>query len=188
VTAVLDALDQLDQSVEPLGLYACHDLEPRLPPSSLKYEWTAALGPALAKLGATDLYAPSPFDRPRFWLAPLGPCELVLRRVAKIKVRHFGSAYRVDDRVDYANRWARADIPHLLNGLRYPDPDRPRGFQALVLIGFARGAQPFRQELGALKGAMRGLEMLNRSWPDRYGRAFSVGLTAWWLPSAVIAA
>jgi hypothetical protein len=183
----LDALEELDQAAAPLGLYSCHDLDPNRPASHLYREWAAALQPALVRLGATDVSARAPFDRLQFHLAPFGRSELAVRRLAKVKVRRFGSVYRVDDRVDYAARWAKADLPDLLNTLRYPEKGWAKAFRMVILIAFARETHPFRQELGAVKRDMRGLELLNRSWPDRHGRAFFVGLTAWWPPSPVAA-
>ena len=144
--------------------------------------------PALVQIGARELYAAAPYDRAIFMLSPFGQCRVTLRRVAKIKVRRFGSAYRVDDRVDYADRWARADIPGLLNELRHPKAQWQKGLQAVLLVSFGREAEPFEREVAALGSSMQGLEFETRAWPDRYGRAFSVGLMAWWRVPAGFAA
>jgi hypothetical protein len=178
--AVLNALDALDVADGPHGLYSCHDLEPSRPPTSLYREWNVGLRPALEQLGATELSARSPFAEPSFHLAGLGLCELRIRRVATIKVRRFGSAYRVDDRVDRSQHWQAADVGALLNGLRYPPTGRR--LSMVVLIGFAREARPLERELREVARDQQGLESVQRCWPDRYGRAFSVGVTVWWRP------
>jgi hypothetical protein len=181
---VLNALDALDVADGPHGLYSCHDLEPSRPPTSLYREWNVGLRPALEQLGATELSARSPFAEPSFHLAGLGLCELLIRRVATIKVRRFGSAYRVDDRVDRSEHWAAADVGALLNGLRYPRAERHR-CSMVVLMGFAREEHPLERELRQIARDTKGLESAERSWPDRYGRAFSVGVTVWWRPSSM---
>jgi len=188
VTALLESLDVLDQSLDPHGLYACHDLDPAGSARTLHREWATALQPALVQLGARDFFASAPFDQATFTLSPLGQCQVTLRRLAKIRVRRFGSAYRVDDRVEYPERWRRADIPALLNDLRHPKPQARNGLHVLVLVGFTREAQPFEKELESMESAMRGLEFQTRTWLDRYGRAFSVGLMAWWRASGPFAA
>jgi hypothetical protein len=185
---VLAALDALDVADAPHGLYAGHDLEPTRAPTSLYREWNVGLRPALERSGATDLYARSPFAHPTFHFPEIGACELLIRRVATIKVRRFGSAYRVDDRADRSAHWADAGIAALTNGLRYPRSDGPRRLSMVVLIGFAREAAPLERELQQLARDTRGLESASRCWPDRYDRAFSVGVTVWWAPPSAPAA
>lgn len=181
---VMNALDALDVADGPHGLYSCHDLEPTRPPTSLYREWNVGLRPALERFGATELSARSPFAEPSFHVAGLGLCELHIRRVATIKVRRFGSAYRVDDRADRSEHWDAADIGTLLNRLRHPRQWQRR-LTMVVLIGFAREARPLERELQQIARDMQGLESAERSWPDRYGRAFSVGVTVWWRPPIV---
>ena len=183
--AVITALDALDIADAPHGLYAGHDLDPLRTPTSLYREWTVGLWPALQQLGATDVYARSPFAQPSFHLPEVGRCALHIRRIALIKVRRFGSAYRVDDRADRSARWADADVATLLNRLRYPRAGRFHPVPLVVLIGFAREATPLGRELQQLTRETRGLESARRAWVDRYGRAFSVGVSVWWAPPGV---
>ncbi len=201
---LLDALQAFDETTAPLGLYACEEYKAKDTPHPRLYqEWHLCLKPCLETLGCET---GRPNDRDlragHFWFT--GPNEtrgqIELVRTSKIKVRKYGSAYRVDPHNKYEERWASLGLGDKVRELcrfanernaplpQTPDPylvlrRRAERARVLLFVGFAAENPPFANELTELEKQCRpqnyGVSQTTRFWEDRYGRRFNVCLAAW---------
>ena len=200
VDSILDALEAFDLRTAPFGLYACEEYQAQgdQPHPRFRQEWKLCLKPCLAGLGcrpASKLWVPRgpipgdpgghaglfSFDLPDGG----GLAEATLVRTAKIKVRKFGSAYRLDRQVKFRERWQALRLNQHLNGLWKPRrwSARDAALQIVLFLGFAAERDPFREELAELEAQVRwdrhDVRFRSRTWPDPHDRFFSLKLAAW---------
>ncbi|MFN3649135.1 MAG: hypothetical protein ACK47B_06100 [Armatimonadota bacterium] len=189
---LFDGLEALDREAAPLGLYASEEYRANGEPfGRLHHEWHRALKPTLERWGCHDLWWRAPHRRydavHHFGGTAADGSEVTIAAVklSKIKVRRFGSAYRVDPQRDFSDRWEELGLRRRLSELwKPPEYSRRKHYRDLVLlIGFAREPDPFRAELDELRVDLnweqRGVVCHTRSWEDRYDRRFQVLLCAW---------
>lgn len=179
---LLDALEEFDKSTPPLGLYACEELLPPSPRPNYHPEWTLCLKPYLKQLDASLSSGEIRQGSVAFHLPGGTEVSLRLLRTSKVKVRKFGSRYRVDPHNKYEERWRELQLEqHLRQLWKY------NWRRVLLFIGFDRAAEPFEEELASLSATTRwekrNIGYLTRTWPDRYERSFSVRLCAWFHPA-----
>jgi hypothetical protein len=111
--------------------------------------------------------------------------ELVMVRISKIKVRRYGSAYRVDPHNDYLERWDKLRLNKRLSDLWKPSALEQGwvGMRLFIFIGFAQEAEPFHKELWQLDEQLHweehGALYQTHCWEDRYERHFNIRLSAW---------
>ena len=187
---LLNALDSFDTYTLPLGLYACEEFRAKDKPFlRLHQEWHQSLKPCLESLGCR-LRLEDVRDG-RFWFdLPDGThAELRVVRTSKIKVRKFGSAYRIAPHQKYQERWQELRLDRELSDLWKPSAlaERHIGLRLFLFIGFAKEAEPFGKELRQLEEMLRwdeqGAHYETRSWADREERHFFVRLSAWCRPN-----
>ncbi len=183
---ILEALDAFDRVAGPYGLYAAEEYRmSRKPAGRLQQEWQLGIKPALEAAGCRITYG-----RPRegnflFLTEDGASVNLRMVRTSKVKVRKFGSAYRVDDHQRYQDRWDELRLDRELSDLWKPSKvDGKRlSYGIFILIGFASEDPPFGKELGELKRDVdwdrRQVSYDTMTWSDRYGRSFNVRLSSW---------
>src|SRR5688572_20041448 len=96
---LLDALQNFDTEVLPLGLYASDDLVADRPPGPKFQEWHRALYPLLRSYGVRGPKfdeADANVSMCRCSVPEVGLVEIVLVKFSNIKVRKHGSGYHVD--------------------------------------------------------------------------------------------
>ncbi|MCX6049515.1 MAG: hypothetical protein NT075_30820 [Chloroflexi bacterium] len=187
-TALFDALEALDQQLDGFGLYAIREYQKKAaklhPP--LVQEWTLAIRPTLQQLGDPVLGQPG---RGVFQvtLADQRRVGLKFLNLSSVKVRKYGSQHRIDPYQDYSARWETIDWEKWLWSLwkAHWGYFERGGFdiRGILLIGFDDKADPLGKEITALQQAVdwekHGAHYQSRQWPDRYGRAIWVRLSAW---------
>lgn len=182
--AILDRLAYFDEEIAPLGLYAAGDLVGEKPQKMrwVEYlfrqqhpEWFGALAGLFGKQATYN----AGFLWPKY-----GQISLKISKISKIKVRKFGSKYRIDKQENFAQRWEELhldkEIGHVWSQGHSRRPDETR---IVLFIGFDRVQSPFERELNALK-AHRNREAHNivffsREWEDRYERNFWIRIAIW---------
>jgi hypothetical protein len=192
---LLNALDSFDEEALPLGLYACEEFQMRDKPYPRLYqEWVLCLAPCLERFGFKPFLPPP--SKPNDYMVREGKFsfrlpdkkygEFHIVRTSKVKVRRFGSAYKVDARAKYAERWRELRLDRRLTDLWKPSSlaESPSvGLRLFLLIGFARENEPFGKELTALESQLewenQNVEYATRIWNDREGRAFFVRTSLW---------
>lgn len=189
---LLDALEVLDQKTAPFGLYACEEYRAKTEPfPRLHQEWHLALKPRLQQLGCRTM-GPGPIaDRggptlagTYFTTADGTGMRMVVARISKVKVRKFGSAYRVDPQKRFRERWDELRLHRILGQLWTPSEVNSRDqLHLLLLICFAKEEEPFAAELSELDQQIHwrshGAQFLSRTWLDSYERGLHVRLCAW---------
>jgi hypothetical protein len=198
-TIALDALEAFDRETAPLGLYACEESGNRPEPAPrLQLEW-ARIAQSLSAAGCRVQTGQirrrprAPFNASEvvdFSLPDRGRARMRMIRTSKVKVRRFGSAYRMDLHVKYAERWNELRMDRLLSDLWKPSTlayDR-HDLRLLLFIGFAAEARPFHQELTRLEREVdwqrHAASYETRCWSDRFERGFGVRLCCWSHPGA----
>jgi hypothetical protein len=189
---LLDSLEQFDSDTLPLGLYASDELVENQPPRPRYQEWDKALLPCLklqipqASLGYYTLR----FSRVNLstsqttcHIPHIGNTEIVLIKFSNIKVRKYGSRYRVDNHKNRMQRWKEIDLSGRISGL-WKQPDLPqKAARILLFIGFDKSARPLERELGRLHETLnwekKAVVYSTRTWRDKAERGFSVRLSAW---------
>jgi hypothetical protein len=198
---LMNVLEQFDEKILPLGLYSCDDLAEQ-PVSNRRIqrnylrrnyarqsyqEWVMAIEPYLSGEGYTasqphclkDYVYASRFDIPE-----IGRVNLTIARLAKIKVRKYGSSYRVDIHEQRAQRWAEMQLDSDISKVwhRAKQANIP-GMEILLLIGFDKAKNPLGQELLELQDSLhweeKGVTYLSRAWDDKANRGFRVRLATW---------
>lgn len=184
--ALLDALEAFDKQTLPLGLYACDEFQMKDRPfPRLHQEWHLCLKPCLEARGCRLGYIDLRDGQASFTLPEGTRVEMHLVRTSKIKVRKFGSAYRVDSHNKYHERWQALRLDRELSGLWKPSAlaESYVGLRLFLFIGFAAEAEPFGKELGALDAQLEwdkhGAGYQTRVWADRQDRRFFVRLSLW---------
>jgi len=187
--ALLDALEEFDQSTAPLGLYASEELMADGQFASRKsarrpQEWHRCIAPLLQRLrcGVQDY-----LNDPWAWVTvrDFGVIRLHLIKISKIKVRKYGSCYRIDNHENYKERWQQLRMDRLLSDLWSPSSlaQSDVRLRILVFIGFDKADDPFGRELSRLHQDLnwdnQGASYSTRTWADRYERGFHVRLSAW---------
>ena len=181
---MLDALDEFDKSISPLGLYSSDDLGGRNRGRHPQWnEWTKCLAPHLQKQGSEgvekylDEKQKTLFDVPE-----LGFTQFQIVRLSKIKVRKFGEHYQMDKHRNYADRWEDASMKKHLTNL-WSETDDVVKLRLLLLIGFDKTEMPFGGALHELLQATNWqnheVQYFTRTWQDRYERNFGVRLSLW---------
>jgi len=187
---LLAALDAFDRRTLPLGLYACDEFKAKDKPfPRLHQEWHLCLKPCLEALGCSAAWADLRGGRFSFNLPDGTRAEMRVARTSKIKVRRYGSAYRIEPHNKYQERWQELRLDRELSDLWKPSAlaEQHIGVRLFLFIGFAKEAEPFGKELAQLE------EMLGwdrneahyetRCWADRENRHFFVRLSAWCRPN-----
>lgn len=184
--ALLDALEAFDRTTAPLGLYACEGYGAGDGPfPRLHQEWHLCLKPRLEELGCRIDRASIRGGAFHFTLPEGVRAEMAFARTSKIKVRKFGSAYRIDPHHQYAERWKELRLGRRIGDLWKPSAlaETWVGLRLFLFVGFAGEAEPFEKELTLLRDQLRwnehGVDYRTRSWPDRYARHFTVRLSVW---------
>jgi hypothetical protein len=190
---LLSVLEEFDEAVLPFGLYASDDLagtdatkaNTKSKPS--RQEWHKALAPYLQTEGyrAGRLMSINPYTyRIWFHLPELGSVHLTVVRFSKIKVRKYGSSYRVDIHEARAERWKEVDVSRRISRLwKLPDDEASQDIEVVLLIGFDKAKEPLSRELlelqRSLKWETKDVVYLTRAWEDKAKRGFAVRLAAW---------
>ena len=187
---LLDALDAFDVKTLPLGLYACDEFRAKDKPfPRLHQEWHLCLKPCLEALGCSAAWADLRGGRFSFNLPDGTRAEMRVVRTSKIKVRKFGSAYRIDVHSKFQERWRELRLDRELSDLWKPSAlaERHIGLRLFLFIGFAKEEKPFGRELAQLEEMLRwnesGTLYETRSWADREDRHFFVRTSAWSRPN-----
>jgi hypothetical protein len=185
---LMAALETFDRTTAPLGLYACEEYRAKDKPfPRLHQEWQLALKPRLKQLGCRPGWANAHSGDFGFALPDRTHIQMGMASISKIKVRKFGSAYRVDPQRDYPERWNQLRLDRTLSKLWKPSAfaDPWRGLDLFLLIAFAEEPEPVEKELAQLREQLQweenGVAYYSRSWADRYGRHFYVRLCGWTL-------
>jgi hypothetical protein len=192
-TALLNALETLDQQLDGFGLYAIREYQKHgdIPHPSLMQEWEMAIRPTLQQIGASaggrpkqGLFSVTLKDQRRVGIKVF--------KLSSVKIRKYGSQHRIDPYRDYSDRWEEIRWEKWLWSLWKADPSyfgyRPFDVRMLVLIAFDDKANPLAKEIDALQQAVdwekHGALYQSRQWADRYGRAIWVRLSAWSYPAS----
>ncbi|MBW4464097.1 MAG: hypothetical protein KME07_01485 [Pegethrix bostrychoides GSE-TBD4-15B] len=208
---LLTVLEQFDEAILPFGLYASDDLAAENKPLRQKplrqkpprQEWYTksrrrepsrqelhkALVPYLEMQGCSigaSYHNPKSHSAYsiRFDVPKLGSVNCTVVRLSKIKVRKYGSAYKVDIHEKRAERWNDADIKQYINRLWKPSElETNQYIELLLLIGFDKAEVPLQQELlelqQSLKWEVKDVVYLTRAWNDKAERGFGIRLAAW---------
>jgi hypothetical protein len=181
---LFDFLVDFDASIPPLGLYACDDLPTNERRKSRHQEWHRGLRPRLTQIGCSvrdDFY-----DQEATLAVPgVGYTKLKLARISKIKVRKYGSHYRLDRLENYGERWESLKLGKELSNLWKPSSlaDRSVKMRVVLFLGFDKVEDPFGKELSELEQTVswgnRDVIYETRSLRDRYDRNFSMRMSAW---------
>lgn len=186
---IMDALQAWDEATLPLGLYSASEewvagekLRPRY------NEWEGAIVPYLTQQNCAAIYYRqgnrlgyrAAFDAPE-----IGKTNLVVARFSNIKVRKYGSSYRVDKHEKRTERWEELDLSGQISSL-WKQPDysgQPLQAKILLLIGFDKTQRPLEREMTELNDALRweqkNVVFATRTWPDKANRGFGVRLSVW---------
>ncbi len=188
-TSLLDALETLDQQLDGFGLYAIREVQKNkdaLHPPFVQ-EWERAIRPTLQQMGYPVAGQPS---RGVFSVTLPDQRRVGIKffNISSIKVRKYGSQYRIDPYRNYSERWETIDWEKWLWSLwkaHWGYFERGSfAARSIVLIGFDDKADPLGKEITALQQAVdwekHGAHYQSRQWPDRYGRAIWVRLSAWY--------
>ncbi|MBK7998906.1 MAG: hypothetical protein IPK15_09380 [Verrucomicrobia bacterium] len=180
---LLVKLQAFDAAIAPLGLYAAeeHQMQDK-PRRRLEVEWGQCLKPAMKAMGCNPVGRVF-YERDQasieFQQGGTIGCLKVIR-LSKIKVRRYGSAYRVDPHHDFSTRWKDANLGGALNRLEEYH-SRPGGL--LLFLGFAVEAEPFASEIDELQAGssfqQRFSNATTRTWDDPHGRGFKVLAALW---------
>ncbi len=141
---------------------------------------------ALTKQGISEEARDGAFN---FNLPDKTRAEMRVVRTSKIKVRKFGSAYRLEPHNKYEERWQELRMDRDLSNLWKPSAlaERHIGLRLFLFIGFAKEPEPFGKELAQLSEQLRwsesGSSYETRTWADREDRHFFVRLSAWSRPN-----
>ena len=192
-------LEDFDRSIPPLGLYACDDLpttdknlftnvQEEVASSRVAAIKTRHLGlkPRLELAGCrvrtTFLSEGHSLDVP-----DVGETHLKILKISKIKVRKFGSHYRVDRTENYRRAAGTAwdstrNCSNLVEGVLSLADGRLR-MRVLLFIGFDKADDPFSKELSRLKEAVdwdaHDVTYETKVFTDLYERNFHIRLSAW---------
>ena len=115
----------------------------------------------------------------------IGYTTLKLVRISKIKVRKYGSHYRVDRLENYGERWESLKLGKELSNLWKPSSlaDRSVKMRVVLFLGFDKVEDPFARELSELGQSVpwgdRDVTYETRILRDRYDRNFSIRMSAW---------
>lgn len=188
--ALLNALDTFDAKTLPLGLYACEEYRAKDKPFvRLHQEWHLCLKPCLEAFGCSVGWANIRDGEFHFDLPDGTRAEMRIARTSKIKVRKFGSTYRIEPHNRYEERWQELRLDRELSNLWKPSAlaDGHIGPRLFLFIGFAKEADPFGKELAQLREQLRwgenGAQYETRCWADRENRSLFVRLSAWIRPN-----
>ena len=177
---LLNALEAFDAKTIGLGLYSSEDLT-SLGYSAIHQEWHKCLKTRLEKLQLRVSFDPAVEGLLRIITADRNVISLKALRISKIKVRKFGSSYRLDPHLEYPKRWKDLKFGTHLRNLWSPSYEKQS--KILLFIGFDAKREPFCDELGKLmeKYAFekQGVTYLTRFWEDIYERNFSIRLCSW---------
>lgn len=178
------ALKDFDRATAPLGLYACEEFRAKdRPYPRLHQEWHLCLQPLIRQLGGQTGWGNIREGEFQFSLSE--GVRLKLLRTSKIKVRKFGSHYRVDRQQKFQERWAGLRLDRALSDLWKPSSlaQQHVGLRVVLFIGFAQEDDPFRKELASLHAAVNWDEhktnYTTEAWEDGNGRNFNIKVCCW---------
>ncbi|HEX8833369.1 MAG TPA: hypothetical protein VF719_04175 [Abditibacteriaceae bacterium] len=185
---LLDALQQYDESILPLGLYSSNDLVLAGKAKPPLAEWHDGIVPHLRSLA----FKGRSIKMNRSYSYSLenkeaGTVHLSIVKYSKIKVRQYGSGYHVDMHENRDERWEALDISGHLSAL-WKQPDvyttiYKAQARMFLLIGFDKAQRPLERELNSLQTILRpedkNVVFRTRHWPDRAGRGFGIRLAVW---------
>jgi hypothetical protein len=186
---LLDALDQFDSDILPLGLYSGDDLVEHNPRYSTYQEWERAIVPYFTTVAGCECENLYPISRNvtscDVLIPEFGQANLILVRASHIKVRKYGSGYQVDKRDDRSYRWKELDFGTFLYNLPHRKPLFEAAWRAklLLFMGFDNSPTPFRRELEELclkpGWPSENVNHYTRTWKDKAKRGFSIHLSLW---------
>ncbi len=184
---LLTALEDIDRAHPPYGLYASDELVTTNPRRHYFQEWHRGLAPYLESTGAKiSLVTPALRHQTASFSFPgIGRSRLRLLTLSKIKVRKYGSRYRVDKHESFDERWRESDLARIISKLwKQPEPyDVGTPLGIVIFLGYDKAQRPFETELTQLEKSLRwtqrGVLYLTRSWPDLYGRGFGIRTSVW---------
>lgn len=190
VEQLFDALQEFDRTVQPFGLYSVRDIPSQVKPQDVvrPFKQQIELRGDLQEIhefcdDLADVRRWGGSDDPHFHLAvpDFGSVSLQMVRIAKIKVRQYGSRYHLDKHLNYEHRWENLELDKEILKLRQRRAENM--WQMLLFLGFDKAQRPFERELGELKSHQErvnsGLEYFERSWDDANGRGFKIKLALW---------
>jgi hypothetical protein len=191
--AILDAVQEFDFNTAPYGLYSVRDLAvdiarekalDHFTDSIRRHKQYQEIAPFADELRRVTAWAKQD-EFQRTWNLPDETgVEVRCIRLAKIKVRKFGSSYHVDKHENFAHRWAACNLGSAISRL-WSDGRDTAIVRAVLFIGFDNALRPFERELNALnphrKHAERGAAFTSQEWLDVHGRGFRVRAALWTL-------
>jgi len=182
-TLLLDALDALDLEEAPHGLYGilqAHAANGKLP--TLAYLLASPTGKlaVLRRAGLRSYHRRLHSDDLGFAVEGVGEVALRVLDYATTKVRHYGSAYRLDTHHAKETRAPDWELESLLPKLRNLHPKDVHG--VLLVAHFAAS-----NEIAPVLGRSTDPVFLNRyrlahlarEWEDRQGRVFQTAVHLW---------
>jgi hypothetical protein len=181
---LLDVLERFDASIPPFGLYASNECSPTGKARNL--EWYQALKPHFEKM-KTRPWTSYTFPANEAHIRHLDGSISLLRlvKVSGVKVRKFGSHYRLDKSEDFRQRWEEQKLDKRVSALWSPSTQSLHlvTMNMLLFIGFDKAQMPFEREIKDLQAQVdwepHGVTFRTRIWPDRYDRNFHVRLAIW---------
>jgi hypothetical protein len=184
---LLNALEAFDRAHPPYGLYASDELVTSNPRRHYYEEWHRGLKPYLESIGAkvADFNLRSRQPIAYFDLPGVGSSRIKVLTLSKIKVRKYGSRYRVDRHESFDERWLESDIGKSISVFwKQAEPDRSDAVLGLVVfIGYDKAQRPFEAELVQLKELLKwdrhGVVYCTRTWQDIYERGFGIRTCVW---------
>lgn len=181
---LLDVLERFDASIPPFGLYASSETSTSGKARNL--EWYQALKPHFEKMKTRPWTSYSfPNDEAHIMHPDGSMWWLHLTKVSGVKVRKFGSHYRVDKTEDFRQRWEEEKLDKHLSALWSPSTQSLHlvTMNMLLFIGFDKAEASFEREIKALQQQVdwepHGVTYCTRTWADRYERNFHVRLAVW---------
>ncbi len=178
INQLQQAFRRYDEQSAPHGLYAISEARGLAQPDPENWgDWNLIIKPALDQ---KNYRVNLPEGEFRIGLPFMRVLKIHFLRLSKIKVRRYGNSYRVDPHHDFSARWEAARMETRVRTLS----KQRQGDRLLILLGFAREARPFRNELAELRQSV-GSSAMERAahsqcvWPDPHRRGFYTLLAFW---------
>lgn len=185
---LMDALENFDRDILPLGLYASDDLVQGKYSKPRYQEWNGTIFPYLASQGCQvgEFYhypEDSCTSRGHCCLPQGERVRIILVKFSNVKVLKFGSGYHVDQHAKREQRWMKVDLKDKIRRLWNKSGSHGPDAGILLFVGFDKTQRPFEHKLNQLQEELKWQEKnvsyFTRGWQDRANRGFGVRLCAW---------
>jgi hypothetical protein len=190
---LLTVLEEFDAAILPFGLYASNELpETNQKKKSPLPEWDKAIVPYLEQQNCS-VYKLKKHPKSNqhhkayqtwLYIPDLGKVNFIMLRFSKIKVRKYGSKYRVDNHESRSERWQNTEIGQYIYDLwKSSQFETGQYGEVLLLIGFDKAQNPLEKELIELRRSLqwekKGVNYLTHAWEDKARRGFGIRLALW---------